>query len=114
MGLFAKLFGGGSREDDFEPAQKPREMEPVTLRTARNGGYDKTETLMLLDRLGSELLALEEARDARAQGMSVQLPPEFRFDMPSQVSAGGFDEADTEAYLNDLGGRIARLRAELI
>lgn len=116
MGFFSRLFGGGNGEDGIAsaPAHSAGGTGMPILRTARSGGYDKRETLMMFDRLTTEKLMLEEAIEAKNSGAPYQVPPETHISTPNRVKMGGFNEDDVNEYAEQLAAENASLRARLI
>ncbi|MBO4865959.1 MAG: hypothetical protein J5582_05240 [Ruminococcus sp.] len=116
MGFFSRLFGGGNGEDGIAsaPAHSAGGTGMPILRTARSGGYDKRETLMMFDRLTTEKLMLEEALAAKDSGAPYQIPPEASIITPSRVKMGGFNEDDVNEYAEQLAAENASLRVRLI
>lgn len=116
MGFFSRLFGGGNGEDGIAsaPAYSAGGTGMPILRTARSGGYDKRETLMMFDQLTTEKLMLEEALAAKDSGAPYQIPPEAKNITPHIVRMGGFNEDDVNEYAEQLAAENASLRARLI
>lgn len=116
MGFFSRLFGGenGGESVKSAPAQSAGGMGMPMLRTSRSGGYDKRETLMMLDKLTTEKIMLEEALAAKNSGALYQMPPEVDIITPSTVKMGGFNEDDVNEYAESLAAENASLRAGLL
>ena len=113
MGFFSRLFGGNDEGRPYAPAAAETGMPPI-LRTSRSGGYDKRETLMMLDKLTTEKIMLEEALAAKNSGAPYQMPPETDITVPSKVKKGGFNEEDVNEYAESLAAENASLRAGLL
>ena len=114
MGFFSRLFGGDAEEkNDGNESAAAASGSSGMLRTSRNGGLDKTETLLLIDKLNAEIMVLEEAKKARDNGAPYDLPQMREISMPRQVNKGGFAEEDAASYVSQLVGRIEQLRSEL-
>ena len=107
MGFFGKLFGGGNE------AEKGAPKGAGMLRTTRNGGYDKSDTLTLFERVSVEKMMLEEAVEAKENGRPYQMPPEADTTLPRTVKIGGFNEEDVKNYLESLLTEIRSLREKL-
>ena len=113
MGFFSRLFGGNDEGRPSAPAVAETGMPPI-LRTSRSGGYDKRETLVMLDKLTTEKVLLEEALAAKNSGAPYQMPPEADITVPSTVKMGGFNEEDVNEYAESLAAENASLRAGLL
>jgi hypothetical protein len=116
MGFFSRLFGGENGGDSVKsaPVQSAGETGMPMLRTSRSGGYDKRETLMMLDKLTTEKIMLEEALAAKNSGVPYQMPPEADITVPSTVKMGGFNVEDVNEYAESLAAENASLRAGLL
>ena len=116
MGFFSRLFGSenGGENVKSTPVQSAGGMGMPMLRTSRSGGYDKRETLMMLDKLTTEKIMLEEALAAKNSGAPYQMPPEADIITPSTVKMGGFNEDDVNEYAESLAAENASLRAGLL
>ena len=112
MGLFSRLFGG---QNDGQPKKDKADAgeEPSMLRTVRNGGYDRTQTLLAIDALNRELMMLTEVKEARENGRIMAVPPRQTFNMPNKVNMGGLSEEDVEKYLASLTDKLEEMRREL-
>lgn len=117
MGFFSRIFGGGTGSDSVgsssAPAAEKTDMPPI-LRTSRKGGYDKRETLVMLDKLTAEKILLEEALAAKNSGAPYQIPPEADRTKPNTVKMGGFDEEDVDTYAERLAVENDSLRSRLV
>lgn len=105
MSIFRKLFGENNAYGNggIAPA----------LRTVRVGGYDKSETLTLVDALNMELYRLAKAVLAAEKGQAFEEPPRVDFKLPEKVRDGGFSEEDVESFVRMRADKITELRKRL-
>ena len=113
MGFLSKLFGGGNNSDNENTGGHSSLDGIGTLRTARVGGYDKSDTLMMLDAFNTQIFMLEEAVKNADRGLPYDIPPEQTVEMPRSVANGGFNEEDVNVYVAQLQEKIDALRSKL-
>ncbi len=85
----------------------------AALTASRTGGYDRRDVLLKADAMTTEIIALEEALNAKEQGKPYTLPEKAEDKPLKTVRKGGFSEEDVDAYISDLEKKIAELRAQL-
>lgn len=78
----------------------------VVLRQLSSGGYDKAQTLKVVDALTAELIACTEAKNSGAP-----MPPRTEVAMPSEVRFSGFNKQDVDAMVSELRETIERIRS---
>lgn len=83
------------------------------MRTARLGGYDKQQTLQVVDSLSMRIYLLETAIMNKKNGEPYRVPPATAFPPLRTVRLGGFDKSDVDAYINDLHNKIRELENKL-
>ncbi len=74
------------------------------MRTARLGGYDKQDVLMLIDAYNQRIYELELAINEKRSIGSFMPPP-----LPKKVRIGGFDVGDFDAYYSELRVKVVEL-----
>jgi hypothetical protein len=83
------------------------------LRTVRLGGYDKQDTLNLVDGYNAYILDLKAALEDKKNGVDYNIPrPNFNNTLPRSVRLGGFDKVDVDTYVKALKDEIDRLLQE--
>lgn len=83
------------------------------MRSVRLGGYDKQQTLQVIDSLNMRIYRLETAIMNKKNGEPYSVPPATAFPPLRTVSLGGFNKSDVDAYINDLHNKIRELESKL-
>ena len=84
------------------------------IRTVSLGGYDKRETMAMIEALNTRICRMYEELDKKSRGKVFDVPPWIPVAMPGRANRNGFDESDTDQLISELQSCLAELERELL
>lgn len=84
------------------------------LPTVSLGGYDKRETMDMLDSLNTRICMLYDELEKKKRGRVFDVPPWGTVRMPARANRNGFDEKDTDELISELRSYAVELEKELL
>ena len=83
------------------------------LRTVKSGGFDKQDTLRIIDMYNCYIYSLEKNLKDKKAGLPYTIEERPNFDLPRIVRLGGFDRHDVLDYIDALVNKMDMLANEL-